>query len=74
VGKNTEPEELSRNTVNGRSGYKHPRNYGWEPRVNNRRLIFSYIIQSSPEVTDSIKKLADAPIETVLNMLINLQG
>jgi hypothetical protein len=27
--KTQNPKELSRNTANGRSGYKHPKNYGW---------------------------------------------
>jgi len=45
-----------------------------EPRVNQPPPDILNIIQSSPEVTDSIKKLADAPIETVLNHAYNLTG
>jgi len=33
--------------------------------LTNRRLMFLNVIQSSPEVTESIKKLADAPMEVV---------
>ncbi|MDD5288891.1 MAG: hypothetical protein PHY28_07280 [Dehalococcoidales bacterium] len=40
--------------------------------LTNRRLIFLHKIQSSPEVNDNIKKLADAPIETVLNYAFTL--
>ena len=40
--------------------------------LTNRRLIFLNIIQSGPEVDASIKKLADAPMETVLNYAYKL--
>jgi len=40
--------------------------------LTNRRLLFLHRIESSPEVTASIKKLADAPIETVLNHALTL--
>ncbi|MBN1643245.1 MAG: hypothetical protein JW856_00265 [Dehalococcoidales bacterium] len=35
--------------------------------LTDRRLIFLHKIQSSPDVKENIKKLADAPMETVLN-------
>jgi hypothetical protein len=40
--------------------------------LTNRRLIFLNKIQSSPQVTENIKKLADAPMETVLNYAFTL--
>jgi hypothetical protein len=40
--------------------------------MTNRRLLFLHRIVASPEVTASIKKLADAPIETVLNHALTL--
>lgn len=40
--------------------------------LTNRRLLFLHKIQSSPEVKESIKKLADAPTETVLNYAFTL--
>ena len=40
--------------------------------LTNRRLLFLHKISSSPEVTDNIKKLADAPMETVLNYAFTL--
>ena len=40
--------------------------------LTNRRLIFLHKIESSPEVKENIRKLADAPIETVLNYAYTL--
>ena len=40
--------------------------------LTNHRLIFLHKIQSSPDVKDSIKKMADAPLETVLNYAFTL--
>ena len=40
--------------------------------LTNRRLIFLHRIQASPNVDAIIKKLADAPVETVLNHALTL--
>ncbi len=40
--------------------------------LTNRRLIFLHMIQSSPEVSEKIKRLADAPIEKVLDYAFTL--
>lgn len=40
--------------------------------LTNRRLLFLHRIEASPVVTASIKKLADAPVETVLNHALTL--
>jgi hypothetical protein len=40
--------------------------------LTNRRLIFLHQIQSGPDVKDNIQKLADAPMETVLNYAFTL--
>jgi hypothetical protein len=40
--------------------------------LTNRRLIFLNKIQSNSQVTENIKKLADAPTETVLNYAFSL--
>lgn len=40
--------------------------------LTNRRLLFLHRIESSQAVTESIRKLADAPIETVLNHALTL--
>lgn len=40
--------------------------------LTNRRLLFLHKIEASPEVGASIKKLADAPIETVLDHALTL--
>jgi hypothetical protein len=40
--------------------------------LTNRRLLFLHRIESSPDVTASIKKLADAPMETVLDHALTL--
>ena len=40
--------------------------------LTNHRLLFLNRIESSPEVTATIKKLADAPIKTVLNNALTL--
>jgi hypothetical protein len=40
--------------------------------LTNRRLLFLHRIESSPEVAASIKNLADAPMETVLDHALTL--
>ena len=40
--------------------------------LTNRRLLFLHRIESSPDVTESIRRLADAPIETVLDHALTL--
>lgn len=40
--------------------------------LTNRRLIFLHKIQSSPDIKENIRKLADVPIETVLNYALTL--
>ena len=40
--------------------------------LTNRRLLFLHRIQASPDVSASIKSLADAPMETVLNHALTL--
>lgn len=40
--------------------------------LTNRRLIFLHKIQSSSDVKENIKKLADAPMESVLNYAFTL--
>jgi hypothetical protein len=40
--------------------------------LTNRRLLFLHRIEASPSVAASIKKLADAPIETVLDHALTL--
>jgi hypothetical protein len=40
--------------------------------LTNRRLLFLHRIEASPDVAESIKKLADAPIKTVLDHALTL--
>ena len=40
--------------------------------LTNRRLLFLHKIQSSSDVKENIKKLADAPMESVLNYAFTL--
>lgn len=40
--------------------------------LTNRRLLFLHQIEASPDVASTIKKLADAPIEMVLNHALTL--
>jgi len=40
--------------------------------LTNKRLMFLHQIKSSQEITDNIRKLADAPMETVLNYAFTL--
>ena len=40
--------------------------------LTNRRLLFLHRIESSPEVAASIRKLADAPMENVLDHALTL--
>jgi hypothetical protein len=75
VGKNTEPERIIKEHRKWTQWIQTPKKLRLGNLVlTNRRLIFLNIIQSSPEVTDSIKKLADAPIELVLNQAFKLNG
>ena len=73
--KNTEPERIIKEHRKWTQWIQTPKKLRLGNLVlTNRRLIFLNIIQSSPEVTDSIKKLADAPIELVLNQAFKLNG
>jgi hypothetical protein len=73
--KNTEPEIIIKEHRKWTQWIQTPKKLRLGNLVlTNRRLIFLNIIQSSPEVTDSIKKLADAPIEIVLNQAFKLNG
>ena len=75
MGKNTEPERIIKEHRKWTQWIQTPKKLRLGNLVlTNRRLIFLNIIQSSPEVTDSIKKLADAPIELVLNQAFKLNG
>ena len=68
MGKNTEPERIIKEHRKWTQWIQTPRKLRLGNLVlTNRRLIFLNIIQSGPEVASSIKKLADAPMETVLN-------
>ena len=40
--------------------------------LTNRRLLFLHRIEASPDVAESIKKLADAPMEMVLDHALTL--
>jgi len=75
MGKNTEPERIIKEHRKWTQWIQTPKKLRLGNLVlTNRRLIFLNIIQSSPEVTESIKKLADAPIEIVLNQAYKLNG
>jgi hypothetical protein len=66
--KNVEPERIIKEHRKWTQWIQTPRKLRLGNLVlTNRRLIFLNIIQSGPEVAASIKKLADAPMETVLN-------
>jgi hypothetical protein len=73
VGKNTEPERIIKEHRKWTQWIETPRALRLGNLVlTNRRLIFLNIIQSSPDVKENIKKLADAPVETVLNYAYKL--
>ena len=73
--KNAEPEKIIKEHRKWTQWIQTPRKLRLGNLVlTNRRLIFLNIIQSSPEVNESIKKLADAPIEIVLNQAFKLNG
>jgi len=66
--KNAEPEAIIKEHRKWTQWIQTPRKLRLGNLVlTNRRLIFLNIIQSGPEVEASIRKLADAPMETVLN-------
>jgi hypothetical protein len=66
--KNAEPEAIIKEHRKWTQWIQTPRKLRLGNLVlTNRRLIFLNIIQSGPEVEASIRKLADAPMETVLS-------
>jgi len=68
LGKNLEPERIIKEHRKWTQWIQTPRKLRLGNLVlTNRRLIFLNVIHSGPEVDASIKKLADAPMETVLN-------
>ena len=70
---NTEQEKIIKEHRKWTQWIEHPRALRLGNLVlTNRRLIFLHQIQSSPDVKDNIKKLADAPTETVLNYAFSL--
>jgi hypothetical protein len=72
---NTEPEKIIKEHRKWTQWIERPRAMRMGNLVlTNRRLIFLHQIQSSPAVKDNIKKLADAPTETVLNYAFSLNG
>jgi hypothetical protein len=73
VGQNTEAERTLKEHRHWTQWIENPRAMRLGSLVlTNRRLIFLHKIQSSPDVKDNIKKLADAPTETVLNYALTL--
>jgi len=73
VGKNKEPEIIIKEHRKWTQWIETPRALRLGNLVlTNRRLIFLHIIESSPEVRENIKKLADAPIDSVLNYAYTL--
>ena len=73
MGQNTEPEIIIKEHRKWTQWIQTPRNLRLGNLVlTNRRLIFLHKIDSSPEVKDNIKKLADAPIRSVLNYAFTL--
>ena len=70
---NTEEEKIIKEHRRWTQWIEHPRAMRLGNLVlTNRRLIFLHQIQSSPDVKTNIKKLADAPTETVLNYAFSL--
>ena len=73
--KNAEPERIIKEHRKWTQWIQTPKKLRLGNLVlTNRRLMFLNVIQSSPEVTESIKKLADAPMEVVLNHAFKLNG
>jgi hypothetical protein len=72
---NTEPEKIIKEHRKWTQWIERPRaTHLGNLVLTNRRLIFLHQIQSSPNVKDNIKRLADAPTETVLNYAFSLNG
>ena len=70
---NTEPEKIIKEHRKWTQWIERPRAMRLGNLVlTNHRLIFLHQIQSSPDVKDNIKKLADAPTEAVLNYAFSL--
>jgi hypothetical protein len=75
VGKNAEPERIIKEHRKWTQWIQTPKKLRLGNLVlTNRRLMFLNVIQSSPEVTESIKKLADAPMDVVLDHAYKLNG
>jgi hypothetical protein len=73
LGQNTEAERILKEHRRWTQWIENPRAMRLGGLVlTNRRLIFLHKIESSPDIKDNIKKLADAPIETVLNYALTL--
>ena len=73
MGKNKEPEKIIKEHRKWSQWIETPRALRLGNLVlTNRRLIFLHKIESSLEVKGNIKKLADAPIESVLNYAYTL--
>ena len=73
MGKSKEPERIIKEHRKWTQWIETPRALRLGNLVlTNRRLIFLHVIESSPEVKENIKKLADAPIESVLNYAYTL--
>ena len=73
MGKNKEPERIIKEHRKWSQWIETPRALRLGNLVlTNRRLMFLHKIESSPEVKDNIKKLANAPIESVLNYAFTL--
>jgi hypothetical protein len=73
MGKNSEPERIIKEHRKWSQWIETPRALRLGNLVlTNRRLMFLHLIQSSPEVSNNIKKLADAPTESVLNYAFTL--
>ena len=73
MGKNKEPERIIKEHRKWSQWIETPRALRLGNLVlTNRRLIFLHKIESSPEVKENIRKLADAPIESVLNYAYTL--
>ena len=75
MGKNKEPERIIKEHRKWSQWIETPRALRLGNLVlTNRRLIFLHKIESSPDVKDNIKKLSDAPTETVLNYAFSLNS
>jgi hypothetical protein len=73
TGQDENPETIIRQHSRGTHWLEDRRTIGIGSLIlTNRRLLFLHRIESSPEVTASIKKLANAPIETVLDHALTL--